>query len=135
VRSQKLAYRRGELAKMSGVNLETVRYYEDIGLLLELQRSPAGHRLYSESDLKRLIFVKRSRELGYATDEVRNVLDLVDNQTYSCDQMRELTLEHLKDVQAKIKDLRKVAKSLKDMASQCEGAKTPVCHVIDVLHE
>jgi MerR family transcriptional regulator, mercuric resistance operon regulatory protein len=127
--------RRGELAKMSGVNLETVRYYEDIGLLLELQRSPAGHRLCSESDLKRLIFVKRSRELGYATDEVRNVLDLVDNQTYSCDQMRELTLEHLKDVQAKIKDLRKVAKSLKDMASQCEGAKTPVCHVIDVLHE
>jgi MerR family transcriptional regulator, mercuric resistance operon regulatory protein len=120
---------------MSGVNLETVRYYEDIGLLLEPQRSPAGHRLYSESDLKRLIFVKRSRELGYATDEVRNVLDLVDNQTYSCDQMRELTLEHLKDVQAKIKDLRKVAKSLKDMASQCEGAKTPVCHVIDVLHE
>jgi MerR family transcriptional regulator, mercuric resistance operon regulatory protein len=126
--------RRAELAKKSGVNLETIRYYEGIGLLLEPKRSPAGHRLYAEDTLKRLTFVKRSRELGYTLDEIRNLLDLVDNRTYTCDQVRVITLERLADVKAKIRDLNKIANSLKDMATQCEGAETPACHVIDVLY-
>lgn len=132
--SQKLEMRRGELAKRSSVNLETIRYYENIGLLVEPKRSQAGHRLYAESDLKRLTFVKRCRELGYTLEEIRNLLDLVDNQSYTCDQIHELTLEHLTEVNGKIRDLKKIAKSLKDMANQCEGSTTPACHVIDVLY-
>jgi len=131
--SRELEYRRGKLAEISNVNLETIRYYENIGLLFEPNRSPAGHRLYSDDDLKRLTFVKRCRELGFTLDEVRNLLDLVDNKSYSCDQVRELTLEHLTDVNAKIRDMKKISKSLSEMAKQCDGAKTPACHVIDVL--
>lgn len=133
--SKELEYRRAELAEKSGVNLETIRYYETIALLPEPNRSPAGHRLYGEADLRRLSFVKRCRELGYTLDDVRNLLDLVDNRSYTCDQVHDLTLEHLKEVKGKIRDLKKIAKSLSDMAKQCDGGTTPACPVIEVLYE
>ena len=126
---------RGVIAARTGVNIETVRYYERIGLLPEPPRSEGGHRLYTEDLLRRLNFIRRCRELGFPVQEVRALLSLVDGGDYSCGEVRELTLRHLEDVRAKIADLRRLERTLAEVSSQCEGGAVPDCPIIDALLE
>jgi MerR family mercuric resistance operon transcriptional regulator len=123
---------RGELARRAGCNLETVRYYERVGLLLEPPRSAGGHRLYADDHLKRLIFIRRSRELGFTVDEIRNLLGLVEDG-YTCGEVRDAAQAHLKSIRRKIADLRKMERMLAGTASRCEGGTVPDCPIIDVL--
>lgn len=123
----------GSLGRDSGVNIETIRYYERIGLMPRPRRTDGGHRLYERAHLKRLGFIRRSRELGFSLDEVRALLGLVDGGNYTCAEVRDLTLRHLAEVRGKIADLRRLERSLKEMAAQCSGSTVPVCPVIDVL--
>lgn len=123
----------GSLGRDSGVNIETIRYYERIGLMPRPRRTGGGHRQYERAHLKRLGFIRRSRELGFSLDEVRALLGLVDGGNYTCAEVRDLTLRHLAEVRGKIADLRRLERSLKDMAAQCSGTTVPVCPVIDVL--
>jgi MerR family transcriptional regulator, mercuric resistance operon regulatory protein len=124
---------RGSLAKQSGVNSETIRYYEKIGLMNLPIRSEGGHRIYSQIDLKRLFFIRRSRELGFSLEEIRALLKLVDGGDYSCAEVRDRTNQHLNDVTKKISDLRKIQRTLKDMISQCEYNRIPDCPIIETL--
>ncbi|PPC92670.1 MAG: MerR family transcriptional regulator, partial [Methylocystis sp.] len=78
----------GELSKQSGVNIETIRYYEKIGVMPAPDRSASGYRLYGADHLKRLNFVRRSRRLGFSLDEIRGLLRLVDGHAYTCAQVR-----------------------------------------------
>ena len=126
---------RGELAARTGCNIETIRYYEQIGLLPPPPRSEGGHRLYGHELLKRLNFIRRSRELGFTLEEIRGLLRLVDGGNYTCAEVEALALEHIKDIRRKIADLRKLNKVLKAMASQCSGGKVPECPIIDVLFD
>lgn len=96
----------GGLSKRTGVNIETIRYYERIGVLPGAPRTSGGHRLYDEDHLKRLTFVRRSRELGFPLEEVRGLLRMVDGDGYSCDEVKALTLDHLADIRRKIADLK-----------------------------
>ncbi|HZA67388.1 MAG TPA: helix-turn-helix domain-containing protein [Geminicoccaceae bacterium] len=125
--------RRGELAERSGCNIETVRFYEKQGLLPAPPRTAGGHRDYDREHLKRLTFIRRSRELGFTLDRVRNLLALVDGRDWICAEVRAMTLEHLADVRRKIADLERLARILEDMAAQCDGGQVPACPVIDAL--
>jgi len=124
---------RGMVAKLTGCNIETIRYYEQIGLMPPPPRSQGGHRLYHDELLRRLNFIRRSRELGFSLNDVRGLLSLVDGQSYTCAEVREVTLAHRDVVRRKIADLRRLERSLKDMAEQCTGDTVPECPVIDVL--
>ena len=124
---------RGALAKETGVNIETIRYYEKIGLMPDPLRTGAGYRVYDASDLKRLLFIRRCRELGFSLEELRGLLGLVDGGDYTCAEVRDLTIVHLGDVRQKIRDLRKMERTLKEMVSQCDGELVPECPIVDEL--
>lgn len=126
---------RGELAARTGCNIETIRYYEQIGLLPPPPRSEGGHRLYGQDLLKRLNFVRRSRDLGFTLEEIRELLCLVDGSRYTCAQVEVLTLDHVREIRRKISDLRKLKNVLETMASRCSGSKVPECPIIDALFD
>ena len=123
----------GKLSKRTKVNIETIRYYERSGVLAPPPRTRGGHRAYGEDHLKRLNFVRRSRELGFSLDEIRQMLRLVDGHDVTCEQVREMTLEH--DVQTKIADFKRMERSLKATAAQCTGERVPDCPIIDALFD
>ena len=131
--SRKSGLLRGVLAKQSGVNGETIRYYEKIGLMPDPIRSEGGHRLYNDTHLRRLLFIRRCRELGFTLKEVRGLLELVDEGDYTCAEVRERTIVHLDDVRQKIRDLQKMQRTLKIMVSQCDGGLVAECPIIDTL--
>lgn len=124
----------GAMSKATGCNIETIRYYERIGVLLKPPRTPGGLRSYDQIHLKRLNFVRRSRELGFSLNEVRQMLRLVDGGDVTCDQVHDMALEHLADVGAKIRDLMRMKQILKATAAKCKGGKTPECPIIDALY-
>ena len=125
----------GALSKRTGCNIETIRYYERIGLLPAPPRTPGGRRLYSYTHLKRLTFIRRSRQLGFHLDEIRELLNLVDGGSYTCDEVRELTLTHAGEVERKIVDLQRMSGVLREITSKCSGGKVPDCPIIDALFQ
>lgn len=135
MRSQKREFTIGVLSKYSGVNIETIRYYEKIKIMPSPPRSEGGYRLYVENHQRRLSFIRRSRELGFSLKEIRGLLTLVDDKSFTCAQVQDLTLEHLDTTRKKIIDLQKLETVLDEMASQCDGGLVPECPVIDALFE
>lgn len=134
MKTGKVHMSRGSLAKETGVNIETIRYYENIGLMPDPGRTSGGHRIYDQSHLKRLSFVKRSRELGFTLHDIRQLLELVDGGDYTCGEIRDRTIIHLDDVAQKIRDLQKMRRTLKAMASKCKGGLVPECPIVDALY-
>ncbi len=126
---------RGALAAQTGCNIETIRYYEQIGILPPPPRSDGGHRLYGQTLVRRLNFVRRSRDLGFTLEEIRELLRLVDGGNYTCAQVEALALEHVQDIRRKIADLKKLKIVLETMASRCSGGKIPKCPIIDALFD
>lgn len=122
----------GELSRRAGVNVETIRYYERIGLLAPPPRTDGGHRLYPDKQHKRLAFIRRSRELGFSLDEIRNLLGLVEGG-FTCGQVQEAALTHLGNIRRKIADLRRMERSLAETADRCQGGAAPECPIIDAL--
>jgi MerR family mercuric resistance operon transcriptional regulator len=123
----------GALSEQTGVNIETIRYYEREGLMPAPPRTSGGHRSYSEDHLKRLTFIRRSRELGFSMAEIRGLLALVDERSYTCGEVKAFTLEHTESVRSKISDLQRMEKMLVEIASGCEGGTVPDCPIIDAL--
>jgi len=125
----------GALSRRAGCNIETIRYYEKIGLMPAPPRSAGGHRVYDDAHAKRLGFIRRSRELGFSLDEIRALLSLADDGGYDCGTVREITLCHLQSVRDKIRDLRRMERTLKAVSSECEGGIAPRCPIIDTLND
>ncbi len=123
----------GDISRKTGVNIETVRYYERIGIMPEPDRTEGGNRQYNHDQLKRLHFVKRSRELGFNLKEVRALLKLVDRKDFTCAEVHTMTIDHLSAVKCKLADLRRLEKALKFMTSECSQGKVPDCPIIDEL--
>lgn len=124
---------RAELARRTGCNLETVRYYEKVGLLPEPPRTASGYRNYDTAHERRLRFVLRARELGFSLDEIRGLLRLVDERDRPCAEARDVAATHLADVRAKIADLRRMERVLKDVVIQCGDGTLPECPLIETL--
>jgi MerR family mercuric resistance operon transcriptional regulator len=123
----------GKLSKRSQVNIETIRYYEKIGIMPKPPRNSSGYRIYSVPHLERLSFVRRSRELGFSQAETRKLLTLVDEHQYTCAEVREMTIKQRSTVRNKIKDLRKLEQALTSMVDECAGGDVPDCPIIDTL--
>lgn len=128
-----MALRRGELARRTGCHLETIRYYEQTGLMPDPPRSPSGQRQYTEAHERRLRFIMRGRELGFTIEELRTLLGLVDRRRVTCGEVRAAALAHLDDVRRKIADLRRMERTLADTAAKCRGGTVPECPIIDTL--
>ncbi len=124
---------RAELAQRTGCNLETIRYYEKIGIMPEPPRTASGYRVYYERHVSRLRFILRSRELGFTIEGIRGLLDLVDGGTQTCAEVKERTERHLADVRAKIADLGRIETVLAATAAQCSGERVPECPVLETL--
>ena len=123
----------GALSQRTGCNIETIRYYERIGLL----PSPSRHgryRRYGGSDIKRLMFVGRARKLGFTLDEVRALLKLseADDKT-ACSEVREISATHLADVRRRMADLRTMERILSGTIRQCDVEQQPRCPLIEAL--
>ena len=123
----------GQLSRLTGVNIETIRYYERIDIMPKPRRSDGGHRLYDKDQYKRLRFVKRSRDIGFSLEEIRTLLALDDQDELSCNEVYSLTEEHLKKVQQKISELKSIESALKKLANQCSRGNKPDCPIFDML--
>ena len=123
----------GKLSERAGVHIETIRYYEKIGLLPAPPRSEGGHRLYRKEHLARLMFVRRSRELEFSLEEIRVLLRLVEEGDYTCGEVKILTVRHLQNVRQKMRDLRKLERALAGISARCDGGVTQDCPILDTL--
>src|SRR5688500_11708306 len=119
----------GRLAALSGVNLETVRYYERIGLRPAPERTEGGHRTYAEGHQHRLSFIRRARKLGFAIEDIRTLLALSEPGRRSCKDVERVAATHLLDVQAKIADLARLEQLLAAAVSRCAAGDDPACPV------
>jgi MerR family transcriptional regulator, mercuric resistance operon regulatory protein len=123
----------GALSRQCGSNIETIRYYERIGLLANPTRGGNGYRFYGAQDIKRLRFIRRSRALGFSLAEVRRLLDLAEHPGNLCANVRGLAAAHLDDIQAKIADLKKMEAILSDTVSHCVASGKMSCPLIEAL--
>ncbi|WP_407527123.1 MerR family transcriptional regulator [Methylobacterium oryzisoli] len=123
----------GALAASTGVHLETVRYYERIGLLPPPSRSPSGHRRYDAQAVRRLTFVRRCRDLGFPIESIRTMLTLVDRRQVTCREMQGIATRHLAEVREKLADLRRLERALDHLIGDCPGTDTPDCPILDAL--
>jgi MerR family mercuric resistance operon transcriptional regulator len=124
---------RGELARRTGVNLETIRYFERTGILPAPPRTEGGHRVYNESHVRTLSFVRRARSLGFTPAEVRTIIELGGPERASCADVQEIATGHLQQVRSKIADLVEIERLLADTIGHCSGRLEPECAVIDML--
>jgi MerR family transcriptional regulator, mercuric resistance operon regulatory protein len=123
----------GDASRRTGCNIETIRYYERIGLVPKATRTASRYRVYAPADVQRLVFIRRARELGFALDEIRDLLRLAADVPDRCAEVREVAAGHLGDVRAKIADLRKMERLLAAAVRQCERGERAGCPVIDAL--
>jgi MerR family mercuric resistance operon transcriptional regulator len=123
----------GQLSKLTGVNIETIRYYEKTKVLPAPSRTEGGHRVYGPMERRILAFIRRSRELGFSLDEVRTLLRLGGPGRASCREVRNIATHHLDDIRTKIRDLRKMERLLSKTVAQCTGTTAPECPVLDIL--
>ena len=125
----------GALSKRTGVNIETIRYYERIGIMPKPRRSGGGYRMYGPDHVKRLTFVRRGRELGFSLDELRDLLRLVDGHSYTCAEVHDVAIEHVAEIRRKIADLRRLQGVMKTMVAECSRDRLPQCPIIDTLFD
>ena len=123
---------RSQLAKLAGVNLETVRFYERNGLMPEPIRNAVGYRQYGATDLKRLRFIRRSKELGFSITETRQLLSMSDGQN-TCGDIQIFAEDHIRSIKSKISDLKKMQKTLSVLAESCADNRSAECPMIDTL--
>lgn len=123
----------GELSADCGCPVETIRYFEKIGLLPHPVRSANGYRSYDESQQKWLHFILRSRALGFTQKEVRRLSGIAHQSQPDCAEVHELLVEHIADVRKKQRDLEQMQKSLKRLKSKCQDGTLNDCPVIDEL--
>lgn len=126
------AFAIGELSRLTGVNIETIRYYERIIMLPAPLRTAGGRRVYGQIEVQRLKFIRRSRELGFSLDEIRNLLDLAEG-SHSCGEVKVAAETHLKDVRRKLADLRRMEQTLSKTVNMCDGGTATRCPILEVL--
>lgn len=125
----------GTLAKRTGAKVQTIRYYETIGLMPEPERTEGGQRRYREADLDRLAFVRHGRQLGFPLEAIRDLLDLSDNPTQSCADADSIAQRQLKQVEDRIARLQALQLELKRMIHECGHHSVAQCRVLEVLRD
>ncbi|WP_449469987.1 MerR family transcriptional regulator [Sphingobium chungangianum] len=124
----------GELSRRTGCNIETIRYYERIGLLPLADRR-GRYRSYGGADVRRLSFVRRARELGFPIEAIRTLLTLAEGGAQSCQQAHDLAQDHLTEVLEKVADLERMAAVLTEAVLACERGDNVGCPLLETLAE
>src|SRR5689334_4560565 len=127
------SYSIGALAEATDTKVETVRYYERIGLLPEPGRTAGNYRAYSGDHLARLSFIRRARDLGFTLDQVRALLGLADHKDNDCCAVDAMARDHLADIDRKISDLKALRRELNDLLGQCQRGTIADCRIIGAL--
>lgn len=123
-----------QAAATSGCHLETIRYYERIGLLPSPERTASGYRAYTAGDIERLRFIARGRDLGFSLEEIRSLLQLSEGDgRLSCSDVDRVARAHLTDIQARMADLQRMAGELERVIDQCEGGHRGRCTILSAL--
>jgi DNA-binding transcriptional MerR regulator len=125
----------GKLAVIASTKVQTIRYYEEIGLIRPFARSEGGHRLFGPEDVRRLKFIRHARELGFGIEEIRELLQLSDNPDMSCAAADTIARSHLEQVDIRLAKLRALRKELKRMVEECGHGHVSQCRVIEVLSD
>lgn len=110
-----------QVAKQVGVNIETVRYYERLGLISKPPRTESGCRLFPHEVIGRIKFIKRAQELGFTLSEINKLLGLADSKNFDCHEVRQFAFQKLREIESKICDLEKIKIVLQDLSSRCPG--------------
>ncbi|EBA14617.1 transcriptional regulator, MerR family protein [Roseobacter sp. SK209-2-6] len=125
----------GSLAKRTGTKVQTIRYYETIGLMPEPERSAGGQRRYGQAGLDRLAFVRHARQLGFSLEAIRDLLNLADNPAQSCSEADSIARQQLKQVEDRIARLNALKVELERMICECGQNSVADCRVLEVLRD
>jgi len=123
----------GDLARLTGTRVETIRFYEKEGLLPAPARSSGNYRIYEQAHLNRLSFIRRSRDLGFTLDQVRKLLKLADDRDASCAEVDTITATHIADIDLKLADLSALRAELVRRLEHCKGPTIADCRIIEAL--
>ncbi len=123
----------GRLAARAGCKVQTIRYYEQIGLLPPPARTAGNHRIYERSHLERLAFIRHARELGFTLDAVRELLALSDDPERPCEEVDRIARAHLREVKCRIARLSGLEAELERMVVSCSGGRVAECRVVEAL--
>lgn len=123
----------GELAKQTGCKVQTIRFYEQIGLMPEALRTEGNQRRFGQAHLERLTFVRHSRELGFPLSAIRELLRLGDNPKHSCEAVDRIARQHLHQVESRIARLEALRSELRRISRQCRGGRMADCRIIKAL--
>jgi Cu(I)-responsive transcriptional regulator len=123
----------GALARATGTKVETIRWYESVGLLPAPGRTAGNYRAYDAAHLNRLSFVRRARDLGFSLEQIRALLDLAEQRERSCEAVDSIAREHLEEVERKIADLQALRRELDSLIGQCRHGSVAECGIIEAL--
>ena len=123
----------GEAARASGVSAKMIRYYEEIGLVPEAKRRPSGYREYGANDVHQLRFIHRARDLGFSIERIGALLRLWNDRRRPSRDVKRVALEHIAEMEAQMKRMRGLVKTLKHLAHSCDGNDRPDCPILDDL--
>lgn len=134
--TQKNTFRSGELARKAGVNKETLRYYERNGLLPRPERTESGYRLYTETDVRRIVFIKNAQALGFSLREIRELLGIVDGAVTDRNEVRELAEKKIAQIETQLSQLTQLRLTLVDLVGRCaKSGSTCSCPIIESITE
>jgi Cu(I)-responsive transcriptional regulator len=125
----------GEVSRITGIKVETVRYYERIGLLFKPARTDGNYRSYDPGNVDRLRFIRHARGLGLDIADIRSLLDLSEHPERDCGEIDQITTSHLASVEGKIRQLELLRQELVRMLKQCRGGQVADCRILLALNE
>lgn len=125
----------GNIAKLTGMPVKTIRYYADIDLVKPCERSTAGYRRYDEASINKLVFVRRAREFGFSIDECRELLGLYENKKRTSADVKKLAMTRLRDIERKQEELQALHEELSRFTEECPGDHLPNCPILDAFSE
>lgn len=123
----------GIMSRQTGTKVQTIRYYEQIGLLPEPERTQGGQRRYHKADLDRLSFIRHARQLGFPLQDIRDMLGMADHPQQSCEEVDLIAQRQLREVEQRLARLKALRKELRRMIAQCAGNSVAECRILRVL--
>jgi MerR family transcriptional regulator, copper efflux regulator len=123
----------GQAASASGVSAKMIRYYESIGLAPAAGRTAAGYRVYTDNDIHRLRFIRRSRDLGFSVEQMETLLALWSDRSRASADVKKLALAHVDELEGKIRQIKSMVETLRHLADHCHGDSRPDCPILDDL--
>ncbi|WP_184506688.1 helix-turn-helix domain-containing protein (plasmid) [Sphingomonas sp. NY01] len=123
----------GDIAKRTGTKVNTIRFYEDIGLMPEAARTAGGRRTYGDAEVRQLAFIRHARELGFSVDEIRSLIALTADPDQDCNEAGAIARRHLASVEDRITRLVALRDALSEATRSCEGGKIADCRVMEAI--